>query len=303
MADMTRALVPWDELRDTVPDLRIGVYDGVGDPPEDVEDVEFYVLPYPQDRATKAIAEMPRLRALQTLNAGYEDLLPLLPDGVTLCNGRGLHDASTAEMALALILAAQRHLPRWVREQQAHHWIREYTDSLADSRVLIVGYGSIGAALDVRLKACEADVVKVARRARPDEDVHGVDELPALLPEADIVVLIVPGGPDNAGMIGAPELALLRDGALVVNIGRGPVLDTDAITAETASGRLRAALDVVDPEPLPAGHPLWDTPGVLITPHVGGGSATFYPRAKRFVAGQLRRFTEGRPLRNVVVGG
>lgn len=300
---MTRALVPWDELRDTVPDLRIGVYDGIAAPPGDVSGVELYVLPYAKDHGPDLIAAMPKLRVLQTLNAGYEDLLPLLPDGVTLCNGRGLHDASTAEHALALMLAAQREFPKWVLEQQAHRWTREHTGSLADSRVLIVGYGNIGAALDVRLRACEADVVKVARRARPDEDVHGVDELPALLPEADIVVLIVPGGPDNAGMIGARELALLPDGALVVNIGRGPVLDTDAITAETASGRLRAALDVVDPEPLPAGHPLWDTPGVLITPHVGGGSATFYPRAKRFVAGQLRRFTEGQPLRNVVVGG
>lgn len=304
MGEMTRALVPWDDLRDAVPDLRIDVYDGISAPPAaaDVADVEMYVLPYPQDRATKLIAEMPRLQVLQTLNAGYEDLLPLLPDGVTLCNGRGLHDASTAELGLALILAAQRNLPRWVKEQQAHHWIREYTDSLADARVLIIGYGSIGAALDARLAACEADVVKVARRPRPDEGVHGVDALPELLPEADIVVLIVPGSPESIGMFGADELARMRDGALVVNIGRGPVLDTAALLAETNAGRLRAALDVVDPEPLPAGHPLWDSPGVLITPHVGGGSATFYPRARRFIADQLRRFTEGRPLRNVVVG-
>jgi len=303
MADITRALVPWDELREAAPDLRAGVYDGVAAPPADLSGVEMYVLPYAKEHGPELIAGMPKLRVLQTLNAGYEELLPLLPDGVTLCNGRGLHDASTAEHALALILAAQREFPKWVAEQREHRWTREHTGSLADSRVLIVGYGSIGAALDVRLAACEADVVRVARRPRPDEGVHGVDELPALLPEADVVVLIVPGGPDSAGMIGARELALLRDGALVVNVGRGPVLDTAAITAETASGRLRAALDVMDPEPLPADHPLWDAPGVLITPHVGGGSATFYPRAKRFVAAQLQRFTAGRALRNVVVGG
>lgn len=300
MGEMTRALVPWDDLRDAAPDLRIDVYDGIAAPPGDVADVEMYVLPYAKDHGPDLIAGMPKLRVLQTLNAGYEELLPLLPDGVTLCNGRGLHDASTAEHALALILAAQREFPRWVREQQAHRWTREHTGSLADSRVLIVGYGSIGAALDARLQACEADVVKVARRARPEEGVHGVEDLPGLLPAADVVVLIVPGGPSSAGMIGARELALLPDGALVVNIGRGPVLDTDALLAETAAGRLRAALDVVDPEPLPAGHPLWDVPGVFITPHVGGGSATFYPRAKRFVADQLRRFAAGSPLRNTV---
>jgi phosphoglycerate dehydrogenase-like enzyme len=300
MGERTRALVPWGELRDAAPELAVDVYDGVGAPPDDIADVAFFALPYAEDHGPELIAGMPRLKVLQTLNAGYEELLPLLPDGVTLCNGRGLHDASTAEHALALILAAQREFPKWAREQRAHNWLREQTGSLAGSRVLIVGYGSIGAALDARLRACEADVVRVARHARPDEDVHAVGELPDLLPAADVVVLVVPGGAGSAGMIGARELALLPDGALVVNIGRGPVLDTGAIVAETASGRLRAALDVVEPEPLPPGHPLWDIPGVLITPHVGGGSATFYPRARRFLAEQLRAFAAGRPLGNVV---
>lgn len=300
MGETSRALVPWGELRAATDDLAIDVYDGIGAPPDDVSGVAFYALPYAKDHGPELVARMPALRVLQTLNAGYEELLPLLPDGVTLCNGRGLHDASTAEHALALILAAQREFPKWAREQRAHRWLREHTGSLADARVLIVGYGSIGAALDARLRACEADVVRVARHARPDDDVHAVDDLPELLPGADVVVLIVPGGPGSTGMFGARELALLPDGALVVNIGRGPVLDTGAIVAETASGRLRAALDVVDPEPLPPGHPLWDIPGVLITPHVGGGSATFYPRARRFLAEQLRAFATGRPLRNVV---
>lgn len=300
MGEKTRALVPWAELRDATPDLRIDVYDGIERPPADVADVAFYALPYAKPYGPEPVPAMTGLRVLQTLNAGYEELLPLLPDGVTLCNGRGLHDASTAELGLALILAAQRELPRWFREQRAHRWVREFTGSLAGSRVLIVGYGSIGAALDARLRACEAETVRVARRARPDEDVHAVTDLPGLLPSADIVVLIVPGGPSSAGMFGARELALLPDGALVVNIGRGPVLDTDALLAETGRGRLRAALDVIDPEPLPPDHPLWDSPGVLITPHVGGGSSTFYPRARRFLADQLRRFAEGRPLRNVV---
>ena len=301
----TRALVPWadPQVGDAEARLRIDVYDGTTEPPDDLDDVAFYTLPYAREDAARLIGRMPRLRVVQTLNAGYEELLELLPDDVTLCNGRGLHDASTAEHALALILAAQRDLPRWIREQDARRWVRDHTRSLADARVVIVGYGSIGAALDLRLRACEAEVVPVARRARPAKGVRGVAELPELLPDADVVVLIVPGGATSEGLIGERELALLPDDALVVNVGRGPVLDTRALVAETTTGRLRAALDVVDPEPLPADHPLWTCPGVVITPHVGGGSATFYPRAKRFVAEQLDRFARAAPLCNVVRPG
>ena len=169
--------------------------------------------------------------------------------------------------------------------------------------MLIVGYGSIGAALDRRLVASEAEVVRVARTARPTDDVHAVADLDALLPAADAVVLVTPLTEQTRGLFDARRLALLPDGALVVNVGRGPVLDTGALLAETSSGRLRAALDVTDPEPLPADHPLWDSPGVLITPHVAGGAAAFYPAAARFVAAQVRRFAAGEPLENVVVPG
>ncbi|MFE6645210.1 NAD(P)-dependent oxidoreductase [Nocardioides sp. NPDC057772] len=226
-------------------------------------------------------------------------MLPLIGPEVTLSNGRGLHDASAAEHGLGLILAAQRELPRWVRDQDAGRWQPEHTRSLADSRVVILGYGSIGAALEQRLLACEAEVVRVASRPDADRGVHGVDELPALLPTADIMVLTLPEKPGTIGLIGGEQLALLPDDALVVNIGRGRTLDTGALLAELSTGRLRAALDVVDPEPLPADHPLWST-GAIVTPHVGGGAATFYPRAERLVAEQLRRFAEGRPLLNVV---
>ncbi|PRX95479.1 2-hydroxyacid dehydrogenase [Allonocardiopsis opalescens] len=297
-----RVLVPWQETREGAPgDLAVDVYDGDSEPPGDLSDVVFFVLPYYRRQAPKLVPSMPRLRVLQTLNAGYDDLLPLLRPGVTLCNGRGLHDASTAEHALGLILASQRDFPRWRDAQREGRWDTEHTRSLTDSRVLIIGYGSIGAALDTRLRACEAEVVRVARRPRPAEDVHGIADLPRLLPSADIVVLIAPLTADTRGLIGSRELALLRDDALVVNVGRGPVLDTAALLAE--NGRVRAALDVTDPEPLPADHPLWHAPGVFITPHVAGGSASFYPRAKRLVAEQLRRFATGEPLANVVRTG
>jgi phosphoglycerate dehydrogenase-like enzyme len=166
--------------------------------------------------------------------------------------------------------------------------------------VVIVGYGSIGKALEKRLVACEAEVVRVASRARPAERVHGIEELAGLLPDADIAVLILPDAPDTVRLFGADLMARLPDGALVVNVGRGRTLDTEALAAETATGRLRAALDVTDPEPLPADHPLWAHPGVIITPHIAGGAATFYPRARHFVADQLHRYATGVELRNVV---
>ena len=279
-------------------ELAVEVYDGTGGPPADLSEVRFYVLPYAVPGAAGLIADMPALEAVQSLSAGVDTLLPLVPDGVVLCNGRGLHDASVAELALALILAVRRELPLWVCRQDEHRWEPHFTRSLAGSRVLLLGHGSIGAAIEERLAPFEVEVVRVARSARPG--VHGVEELPGLLPDADVVVTSLPLTDATAGLVGAGELAALPDGALVVNVGRGPVVDTGALLRETASGRLFAALDVVDPEPLPPGHPLWDVPNVLLTPHVAGGSATFYPRAARLVAEQVRRFAEGRPLLNKV---
>ena len=305
MAVTGRVLVPWKEIRDAVADLDLGVevFTGEAPGPADLDDVAFFTVPYDQPFGTEPIARMPHVQVIQALTAGYDNLLGLLPDGAVLCNAQGLHDASTAEHALALILAAQRELPRWTRAQDQRHWDHAHTRSLADSRVVIVGYGSIGTALAMRLRACEADVVGVARRPRPDGGVRGAAQLDALLPSADIVVLVTPLTPDTAGLMDARRLALLPDGALVVNVGRGPVLDTSAMLAEAAAGRLRAALDVTDPEPLPADHPLWTCPNVIITPHVAGGAAAFYPHAARFVADQIRRFAGGEPLMNVVVPG
>ncbi len=296
-------LVPWDlehAMGGWPAGLRVTVWDGSGEPADDIRDVTFYAVPYAEPEARKLITQMPELSVVQLLTAGYETVLPLLRPGITLCNGRGLHDASTAEHALGLILAAQRDLPVWFANQQQSHWDAHFTRSLTDSRVVIIGYGSIGRALERRLVAAEATVVRVASKARPDERVHGSDELPALLPDADIVVLILPGHEQTYQLLNAELLAALPDRALVVNVGRGSTLDTGALSAETGKGRLRAALDVTDPEPLPADHPLWTHPGVIITPHVAGGSASFYPRARRMIAEQLHRFATGQELRNVV---
>ncbi|MFG3093399.1 2-hydroxyacid dehydrogenase [Streptomyces sp. NPDC048202] len=303
----TGVLLPWPDLdhhHGPWPEgVDVHMWDGTTPGTEPTADVlasvGLWVMPYAVPDAVNLLPKLPNLRAVQSLSAGVEKLVPYLPAGVTLHNGRGLHDASTAEHALGLILAAQRDLPQWVADQAAGRWEPHFTRSLADARVTIVGYGSIGAALERRLLACEAEVVRVARRARPEEGVHAVADLPALLPDTDIVVLVLPENPDTVGMFGAAELAALPDGALVVNVGRGRTLDTGALLAETRSGRLRAALDVTDPEPLPADHPLRHAPGVLLTPHVAGGSAAFRPRAERLIVEQVRRFAAGEPLHHL----
>jgi len=305
-----RVLVPWQSVADGLvglgdlgrAGLQVEVFDGGSAGPEDLSDVVFFTVPYDRPFGTEPIPRLSGVQVIQALTAGYDDLLPLLPgDDLTLCNARGLHDSSTAEHALGLILAAQRELPRWVLAQREGRWEHAHTRSLAGSRVVIVGYGSIGAALDARLRACEAETVRVARRPRLEDRVRAVADLDELLPSADVVVLLTPLTSETRRLLDARRLALLPDGALVVNVGRGAVVDTDAIVAEAAAGRLRAALDVTDPEPLPAGHPLWECPGVIITPHVAGGADAFYPLAAEFVVRQVRRFAAGEPLSNVVV--
>jgi phosphoglycerate dehydrogenase-like enzyme len=272
------------------------------DPPASIGEVEFYVLPYMKGEETLARAgEMSSLRVVQTLTAGYENFLPHVPDGVTLCNAAGVHDASTAELAVALTLASGRHLDEFARNQAAGRWEPRLGTALADQRVLIIGYGRIGAAIERRLAGFEvASVTRVARRAREEPPVHTIEELDDLLPEADVAIVIAPLTRQTEGMIGRDQLAGLPDGALLVNVARGRLVDTDALVAETGKGRIRAALDVTDPEPLPPDHPLWSIPDVLISPHVGGASSAFYPRADRLVAAQLRRFAAGEPLENVI---
>jgi phosphoglycerate dehydrogenase-like enzyme len=269
--------------------------------PDSVAGVEFYVPSFfPSAAGVAVLSRMPRLRVVQTLTAGVDWLRPHLPPGVTLCNARGAHDASTAEWVVAAALGALRGFPAFAREQVAARWAYQGTDQLATKSVLIVGYGAIGAAVERRLAGFEVTVVRVARRARPG--VAGLDELPGLLPAADVVVLLVPATPETTGMVDGAFLAAMKDGALLVNAARGTVVDTAALVTEVASGRLRAALDVTDPEPLPSAHPLWTLPGVFITPHVAASTPVSRQRAARLVREQAEAHTRGEPLRNVING-
>jgi phosphoglycerate dehydrogenase-like enzyme len=271
--------------------------------PATIGEVAFYVLPYMKGPSVlDKVADMPRLRVAQTLTAGYEEYLPLLPTAVTLCNAAGVHDASTAELAVALALASGRHLDLFARNQLTGTWDHRPGRSLADQRVLIVGYGRIGAAIEARLQGFEVtSVTRVARRGRiGPPPVHPIDDLPELLPEADVVFVTAPLTPATEGLIGARELGLLPEGALLVNVARGKLVDTGALLAALSAGRITAALDVTDPEPLPADHPLWRAPGALISPHIGGASTAFAPRADRLIAAQLARFAADQPLAHVV---
>jgi phosphoglycerate dehydrogenase-like enzyme len=294
-------------LGDIPAGLDLDFYRADGDAlPGTVDDVAFYVLPYMKGPGVLArAAEMTKLQVVQTLTAGYEEFLPLVPPPATLCNATGVHDASTAELAVALTLASGRHLDSFARNQSAGAWRPVLGTSLADQRVLIIGYGHIGTAIERRLQGFEvASITRVARHGRSGPpEVHPIDDLHRLLPQADVAILIAPHTPQTERMIGAGELALLPDGALLVNVARGKLVDTDALVAELSAGRIRAALDVTDPEPLPEDHPLWRQPGVLISPHVGGASSAFAPRADRLIAAQLARFVAGEPLANVVKAG
>ncbi|MCF3142344.1 2-hydroxyacid dehydrogenase [Streptomyces platensis] len=300
--------IPPDEIEGLPDGLHYVHWDAGPDYPADPARCVFYAVPYMKSAEIllRPLPLMSRVRVVQTLTAGTENMLPGLsdlPSGAQLCNARGLHDASTAELALTLTLAALRGVPGFVRAQDAGEWRPELRPALADKSVLIVGYGSIGSAIEDRLTPFEcARVVRIARTARDTVrgPVHPLSDLSAHLPDADVVVLATPLTDATRGLVGSGFLAQMKDGALLVNVARGGVVDTKALLAELESGRLYAALDVTDPEPLPAGHPLWHAPGVLITPHVGGPSSAFLPRAKRLIRDQLTLFAAGEPLRNVV---
>ncbi|MFF0187985.1 2-hydroxyacid dehydrogenase [Streptomyces sp. NPDC005244] len=284
-------------------------WDGDQDFPADPAECAFYVVPYmkPPAVSQRPLSAMTSVRVVQTLSAGVDHVLPSLKSlrsGVVLCNARGVHEASAAELTLTLILASLRGVPDFVRGQDAEEWRSGFRPSLADKSVLIVGYGSIGSAIEDRLAPFElARVARVARSARTTErgPVRPLTELPSLLPESDVVVLSTPLTESTRGLVNADFLSRMKDGALLVNVARGPVVDTKALLAELESGRITAALDVTDPEPLPPGHPLWHAPGVLISPHVGGPTSAFWPRAKRLLAQQLTLFVNREPLRNVVL--
>ncbi len=299
-----RVCLPVPEIADAVgpiDDVEVVVWDLAGEPPPEVAEAEFLVTPqFMSAEQLSTLATLRNVRHVQLVSAGFDHALPYVPAGATLSNAPGVHDTATAELALTLTLAAQRDLQGHVLDQERGHWEMTLSPGLADRRVLVVGYGNVGRAIVRRLEPFEVEITAVASRARPGDDlvgqVHGIEELQQLLGEHDIVIVIVPLTPATEGLIDAVALGAMRPGALLVNVARGKVVDTGALIEACRGGHVRAALDVTDPEPLPSGHPLFHTPGVLVTPHIGGMSEAFLPRIARFVRTQLDAYRAGAPL-------
>lgn len=300
------AVVPTEQGRELLgqpPEgVTVAVWAPGAEPPPEAVDAGFWVPQYLSgDALGSQLAGLPALEVVQLLTAGAELFVGELPAGVRLCDARGVHGGSTSEWVLAAVLAAQRELPSFVLDQQRRHWEQRVTGELAGSAVLVVGAGDVGDAIRRRLLPFDTTVTMVARRSR--DGVASVDELADLLPGADVVIVVVPLTPATRGLVDAAFLARMKDGALLVNASRGPIADTGALLAELTAGRLRAALDVTDPEPLPPDHPLWAAPNLLLTPHVGGAVRGFPPRAYALVREQLGRWARGEPLVNLVEDG
>ncbi|MEU5740176.1 2-hydroxyacid dehydrogenase [Streptomyces tendae] len=295
------------ELTDLPPGLEYVRWDGRSAFPSDPAEVEFYAPPLTKDIGVigRPLTRMTRLRAVQALSSGTDELraeLDRLPRPVILCNAGKAPAPSTAELALTLILASLRGIPESVRAQDGGPWRPEVFPSLYGRSVLIVGYGAVGSTLEELLVPFGCAVTRVAGADRDASrgPVRSAAHLPRLVSDADVVVLSTPLTPRTRQLFDAGMLARMKDGALLVNVARGAVVDTDALLKETHEGRLRAALDVTDPEPLPPGHPLRETPGVLITPHVGAFTSSLWPRLEQLIRRQLHRFAAGEALENVV---
>lgn len=294
------------EEMDYVPQgLRYEFWDGTGEFPSDPANVSFYVPPAVTEAhiVCKPLPRMSSLEVLHPLSSGVDQYTPYLgqlPATLTLCNSHGIHSSATAELAMGLILASMRRMAEFFTAQQHGRWNFQYTSTLLRKKVLIVGYGSVGSALEERLAPFECEIVRVARRPRLDArgPVYGTDDLPSLLPTADVVVLALPYTRETFHLFGHDFLGLMKDGSLLVNVARGQIVDTEALVKVLEDGRISAALDVTDPEPLPEEHPLWHMPTVVITPHVGAFTSALRPSLRTFIGEQLERYARGEPLRN-----
>ncbi|MGH3613573.1 MAG: 2-hydroxyacid dehydrogenase [Pseudonocardia sp.] len=298
-------LVPYEEGLAALADVDgvvVTRYDPGGELPELAGTAQVLVPPFLAAGEVVAIAaRLPGLRLVQLLTAGAESWVGRLPDGVALSDCRGAHGGATAEWVVSVLLATYRHLPRFVRAQDQNRWDYHQTEELAGKRVLIVGAGDVAENTVRRLVPFGVTTTLVGRRAR--DGVHGIDEVSHLLPSHDACVVIVPLTGDTRGLVDARFLAAMPDGSVLVNGARGPVVDTAALTVELISGRLRAAVDVTDPEPLSADHPLWDAPGLLLTPHVGGSVPLGMERAFGVAAEQIAAFVRGERPPNLVENG
>ena len=277
-----------------------------GDP--GLADVEFVAMPMrtPSGDPTSLFAglweRMTSLRYVQVPSAGVDWIIGDIPPGVAVCSARGVHDIPVSEWVLAAVLAGFKDLDRFRNDMHEGRWASEDLPELSGANVLLLGYGSIAHAVERRLEPFEPkSIVRLARHAR--EGVLTMDALPGVLPAADVVIVLLPLTAETRGLVGTDFLAAMKPGALLVNAARGKIVDTAALLEALRTGRIRAVLDVTDPEPLPADHPLWRAPGLLVTPHIAGASERLAARITAFVHAQLERLARDEPLENVVREG
>lgn len=284
------------------PGVELLLWDFTGTPP--TGRLDLVVPPYMGGAAALSALKGLDVGLIQSQSIGYDGVADVLPAGSLFANAATVHETPTAELAVGMMIASQRGFLDFARNQSSGTWDGSMRPSLADRRVLLVGYGGVGKAIESRLTPFETEVTRMASRAREDQggSILGIESLNEQLPLHDIVVVSVPLNTHTAQLVNADFLRRMPDGALLVNVARGPVADTDAMLAEAKAGRLRFAVDVTDPEPLPAEHPLWTAPGVLITPHVGGASTAMFPRMVKLIRQQIDLIAEGAPPVNVVLG-
>jgi phosphoglycerate dehydrogenase-like enzyme len=297
-----------DRLSPLPSGLDIGVWDMRGEPEGvDLDRVHAVVLPYiDAGSVLGSLTRVPSLALVQTQSTGYDGVREAVSPSVAIATASGVHAAATAELAVGLMLASLRGIDIAARDQRAGIWRSERRLSLADRKVLLVGVGGIGKEIARRLEPFEVDLTRVGHSARDDAHghIHGSDELVDLASATDVLVVITPLTEATTGLVDAAVLASMPDGALVVNVARGPVVDSAALTAEVVSGRLKCAIDVFDPEPMPADHPLWLAENALVTPHIGGNSSAFEPRIAALLKNQLTAFaTDQTPVNLVQLGG
>ena len=299
--------VPTAQLRDDLGELPDGVDVVVWDMTDAAPRERFDLVVPPYMSMAGVIGRLSEVEVglVQSQSIGYDNVEGRLPEGLVFANAASVHETATSELAVALALAAQRGLPDAVRAQDRGEWDAFVAPGLADARVTLLGFGGVGRAIAARLKPFEVDLRAVASHGRLQDDVEvfPLGKLQDVLSDTDILIASLPGGDATRHVIDDRALAALPDGALVVNVGRGPLIDTDALVEHVRRGRIRAALDVTDPEPLPAGHPLWSLDGVLIAPHVGGATDAMRPRIARLVRRQIERLRAGEQPLNVVIGG
>lgn len=282
------------------PEVGYRVWD-LTDPPLG-ETIDLLVARYMVDPAAYRALTRQSVRVVQSQTLGYDGVRSELPSGVVYCNAVGVHEDSTAELAMAMMLSDARELPEFQKAQQSSRWEHRYTRGLAGQKVVILGAGGVGSAILRRLSPFGVDVQRVGRSRRTDElgSVADMEGLPELLAEADCVVIAIPLTAETSGLVGTEFLAQLHPGALLVNVSRGPIVDTEALVRAVASRGIRAALDVTDPEPLPEGHRLWTLPGVTITPHIGGHTEAMVARIDAVISTQIERLRSGQSPINAV---